>query len=391
MVRKGFSMALSSFNSNFVTKYSYNPKYSLDWDSFATEVTSFRTTHENDNPSTLNFQNVYWGDRALSISHVDGRILIGTYQAGTGTQTDRGSKIWRSDDKGQTWNLSKSFHQTNGVYSINHLTGDILLATTGGHSDDGEVWKSINKGNSWYNVSNISTHDAVYQTAYMGNGVTLFGSGYNNTDGEIWRSTNYGEQNTWTKVRDYNLPSGTIANHNVSQLCPLSDTIIIAVAHDNDQLLRSTDAGLTWSVISGVTPDASYLCNLGGGVVILSKRDVSGIRFYRSSDYGQNWSDLGTHLSAAGQTYWAGRTASSIFNLGNNNVICVTYIHGAPANGGALYLSNDNGQTWNSNPVFNPSAKTLLSPIIMDNDMFIAGRSNGDDPILYHIDIDDIT
>lgn len=110
--------------------------------------------------------------------------------------------------------------------------------------------------------------------------------------------------------------------------CYLGDNILLLGGYGGDR--RSTDGGLTWSVVTNEVFTLSY-CYLGGGIVLEYTYDS--IR--RSTDYGQTWSPVQSLSSSGVGLDFSNYNFSALPNGG----VIFGYKNGS-------YISTDYGQTW---------------------------------------------
>jgi hypothetical protein len=156
---------------------------------------------------------------------------------------------------------------------------------------------------------------------YLGGGIVLAGT---TAGGRIYRSTDYGL--SWTLVQQ--LDTETY----VYSLVYLGGGIVLAGTYPTGQVYRSTDYGLTWSLIQrlGTETYVWSLVYLGSGIVLAGTATTGQI--YRSTDYGLTWS-LIRRLDTE-------KYVMSLVYLGSGIVLAGT------ATTGQIYRSTDYGLTW---------------------------------------------
>ena len=103
----------------------------------------------------------------------------------------------------------------------------------------------------------------------------------------------------------------------------------ILFATTNQGLYKSVNNGNNWSLVSALSANPTYGFISVGNTLFVG-RGNNGI--YSSSDGGSNWTNSSVGLPL-------GSTVSSFDTL-NGNILAVTSMYG-------LFLSNDNGLTWN--------------------------------------------
>ncbi|MBI1836598.1 MAG: T9SS type A sorting domain-containing protein [Flavobacteriia bacterium] len=164
------------------------------------------------------------------------------------------------------------------VYTVEQsLSNDQLVyvgtATAG-------VWKSINKGQSWQLVTKNIMVNSVYSVAMdpLDNNIVYFGE----EDGTIWKTIDGGI--TWAKT-------GNIAFQNASKW--IRDLKIIGVntllAATNSGLFRSIDGGVNWTSVHVGEHMEIELNPSDYQVIYTVKLSGTKTEFYKSLDNGQTW------------------------------------------------------------------------------------------------------
>lgn len=182
----------------------------------------------------------------------------------------------------------------------------------------------------------LGTEIEVVSLLHLGNGICMAGTAYL---GQIYRSTDYGL--TWSLVQ--RLGGATV----IYDLEYLGGGICLASVYPNAEIYRSTDYGLTWSFVQTIAgpsanPYARCLAYLGNGIVIAGTSAVTA-DIWRSIDYGATFVFV--------QTLGAQIGTSSMAYLGNG--ICVVAT-GIPPQ---IWRSVDYGIIW-----------TLAQALLGDND-----------------------
>lgn len=169
-------------------------------------------------------------------------------------------------------------------------------------SAGGGVWKTTNGGTSWTPTSDkwpilYTSSVAVHPT---NSNLILAGTGdsegfFQHFGNGIMRSTDGGAN--WTAVGSVNMQISCI---NKIKFDPSNPNIVLALGSDgysnNDSLYRSTDAGLTWTVVtSGLSVnvrDWNDLDRSTGGTYYLVGTDDGATKgyIYKSTNQGASWS-----------------------------------------------------------------------------------------------------
>ena len=254
-------------------------------------------------------------------------------------------KIWRLTD-----NLIPFGAQS---LALNTDTGTLITVTA-----SNRIYRSTDGGNNFTEVANITGMNVHIGSLRYGNGVFMFGARAGQSGAGYYRSADDGQ--TWTKMgtqiihSDVEWCGGDIwlgGNGNtVSQLSYIyrstdngatfqtvnlgfsglkfgrriiakpTDRNIVVLASD-DKTIRSTDAGLTWSVVDDAAANA---LNTDGAGIWLKAMNAS---LKRSTDDGQTWQGLTPNIAVntSGYMYFDSETGAWI--TGN-------------------YVSFDAGDTW---------------------------------------------
>ncbi len=236
----------------------------------------------------------------------DGSIVL---MGGTEADGNTGDKndVWRSTDNGSTWTQQTAGAGWTGRFgqsSVAMADGSIVLM--GGYGGPGilfnDVWRSTDKGKTW-NMVNTSVPGWTARTwhssvALPDGSIVLMGG----TDGygvrnDTWRSTNKGA--TWTRMNASSGWRGRVAQSSVV----LPDGSIVLMGGGGtggfkNDVWRSTDKGKTWALMTAqanwtardmqssvVMPDGSIVVT--GGWDGTNKNDV-----WRSTDKGTTWTKV---------------------------------------------------------------------------------------------------
>jgi photosystem II stability/assembly factor-like uncharacterized protein len=257
--------------------------------------------------------------------------------AGDGTLfAATGAVLERSDDGGQNWmylsSLPSGFEVTALAVSPNFATDRVLLV--GGNYASKQLLRSIDKGKTWQIVFDGSTIEGASDVAAI-----AFSPNFASDKtvyawlqyGGLIRSTDGGQ--TWSLVSNDK-------NDAVAQTLALSpDGRHLYLGALYGGLYVSADGGQTWQDLTGNIPDErtwSSALAFGSGNTLLLGTDIG---VYRSLDGGQNWSHASAGLPLdPNQNKPAGVRAVAFSD---------PRLYAALTQGG-LYVSDDQGQTWHS-------------------------------------------
>ena len=206
-------------------------------------------------------------------------------------------------------------------------------------SDYGDTWQQKASSLNWFKIA--MSADGKYQTA----------STYNTPFGYLYTSDNYG--NTWTQI-----PTNETS---IQDIAMSSDgKIQIFVRYTTSEYKISRDYGKTWtngtvnstSGVKGVaiSSDGKYITIVGAG---------GSDRIYTSSNYGLNWTTIGS----------IGTWNSVTMSADGKFQAAVT------GGAGYVYISNDYGNTWTRKN--NAGSRPWLSISMSSDGKYIAATTNG--------------
>ena len=166
---------------------------------------------------------------------------------------------------------------------------------------------------------------------------------YLGTDGGVWRTTDGGQ--TWIPLTDDqpSLQIGALALDPTNPDIVYAGTTISNFFFGNlgAGILKSTDAGTTWTLLPGPLPTGPGLeasvwslavCPGDGNIVLAVDQSATAAAVYRSADGGNTWGQV-----VAPNMAWAGQV---LFDPSNGNIAYATL--------GGVYKSTDGGSTWTS-------------------------------------------
>jgi photosystem II stability/assembly factor-like uncharacterized protein len=242
-----------------------------------------------------------------------------------------------SNDGGKTWqtiNLGLNSTCVTAI-AVSPINPDIVVVETRGAADvaGGAIYKSINSGQSWQQTNNLGGFDLQY----------VNGSLYATTFYSLLKSDDFGT--TWLLVSNF------------TNLITASEVV------DNGQTIY---AGLWF-------PSPNYTVGIHGAYA----------EILRSSDFGASFTVIG-NFSAAQFNGLGPSISQIVVNPSNSSqvwtLISSPYIGGEEGNP-SIYISLDNGSTWNQFNTVNAGIATLSEPpqyFAFDpsdgNTMYIAGN-----------------
>jgi len=173
-------------------------------------------------------------------------------------------------------------------------------------------------------------------------------------NGGIWKTTNWLDSSpTWTEIT--NVPqilSLAVHEHDLVVFPGNSDIVLAAASGPDGGIMRSDDAGATWSYLANssfdfaefgaivVDPNVPNAQTLYVAVSAGSANFFLGSGLYKSTDGGANWMD-------AGFLVFSGHVSDLLeIQEGGQTVLYAADTENGQANGGKVYRSPDGGMTW---------------------------------------------
>lgn len=185
-------------------------------------------------------------------------------------------------------------------------------------------------------ATSIAVHPTDPNTVYLGTAA-----------GGLWKTTDSGT--TWTPLTDQqaSLAIGAVAidpNNPSTVFAGTGEPDFSTDSYYGQGLLKSTDAGATWTLIrtpfttGDTAPDFTAIAVQPGNSNIVLAANWAGL--YRSADGGNTWSAVLTPGGGGGAT-------AVMFDIKNSGVAYAGIGASASATG-SVYMSTDAGQTWTS-------------------------------------------
>lgn len=272
----------------------------------------------------------------------DGRVLCSTYKG-----------VFISDDLGETWRISKSSQNFNGVYSLTErLNGEILAVARFG------IIKSTDKGESWVSISNMA-----YLNDY---GAVIYESPVDSAlyfakSPSIYRSTDGGFN--WGVIWQGNIIDGFTINE--------FGWIYLSDRYNN--ILISRDNGNSFSILPvgiNFTYDLAYLFypdKHGGIYFMISNGPYSIVHFGNNqlTYIEDGWTDMPLGVTNVGDLVYKSGNCINLFDYSTKqsrqlscpgfvkdqfakNVVTKDNVWIANFSYLGIHRSNDAGKTWKS-------------------------------------------
>lgn len=220
-----------------------------------------------------------------------------------------GGQIARTSDGGETWTIiGGGIYDQTVIGMATSPGGSVVLA--GAFAQAGFLLRSITAGATWDNTGTRYTSPSfASEQVAIAIGST-----------QIVRSADAGQ--TWTVVYQ----PGTVSLTNTA----MASANVGLVVGDNGLILRTTDGGLNWGVVpSGITQRIRAVRCLTTTLCLADGNSVAGDGLIRSTDAGASWSPVSLQGFAAVRSI--ARVSDSIAIIADDN---------------GLQRSTDGGQSW---------------------------------------------
>jgi len=257
--------------------------------------------------------------------------------------------IYRSSDNGTTWEATLTRAQ-NDIGCLG-ARGD-SLAIVG--MQDGKILRTTDAGATW---STVYSYPGFFNgIAFIGADTVIAHGDQDNQGFMVARSTDAGA--TWTRITD--LPpqeqQGGYSNCVWSPCCSYGRTVWISLASNGRRILRTTDAGDSWSSWEidlgnapgglGATNTLTFVDDSVGYLVPSWSPpgvDYNMFRLHKTTDGGRTWSEP---IFPDPSIPDADESIASVSVLGGTDSL---FVVGAqwPESRPLAYCSPDGGQSWN--------------------------------------------
>ncbi len=293
---------------------------------------------------------------AIAIDPTNSNIIYaGTGEGNLSRDSFSGMGILKSTDGGKSWaNLASDtflgLSFSNLIIDPNTpktLYASIANGISGGNSSvpttrDPGIYKSTDGGVSWDNILKVGSPEfasAVDIEMDKTNTSVLYSSFFNKG---VFKTTDAGQ--SWIQVEG-GLPSEAASRIDIG-IAPSNPNIIYASAgqanaRDLLNIYKSTNGGLSWSIVS--KPPESVFGNICqcfyDNIITVDPTDPNivyygGVTLYKSINGGQSWGDVATNMHPDFH-------AITINSSSSGKQIYV-------GNDGGVWSSSDEGQSWNN-------------------------------------------
>ncbi len=335
--------------------------------------------------------------------------------------------VQKSIDGGASWDTSLFVNGSSGIMSITMDPNDPNILYAGSTGKQGEVYKTINGGSTWsklneqftmltvWGQAQLIVHptnpDIAYATSWLGGTWKTSNAGFtweelenapasgtsisvnaanpdilfisDRTDPIIWKSIDGG--NDWTKCIDFSQYGALLAMRVFS-----ADTIVYASTFSHGlrdgKIYKSIDLGNTWTDASASLPKGVLDINIDTKNTdnIYVTTNINGS--FKSTDGGQSWQkmngfpDIGAYdieidhqnqnvLFAAGR---GGSLPDWFTQMSGDNPTGIVFTDTS-----GIYMSTDNGLTWNSLLTTHGSCRTIRQHPTNSNLLYAIDTKDG--------------
>lgn len=281
-------------------------------------------------------------------------------------------------------NITPNSTVSGGVQSIALSPTNASIAVVA--TTNGGLWRTSDAGSTWTPVAETNTTFTSLAFGAVGYDVTNssvlvagYGrfssfSGAGGAQGGMLRSTDGGV--TWASING----AGAFnpKQHQITSVYAAGNTIVAATSFadvsnnfGNIGLIRSTDGGVNWSLVSGNAPGnapnglpGGYVLGMAGARIGGNDILLAGTQFattngiYRSTDGGATWALTN---NAALNTLFTGNNVQNIkFAFGAGNTAWAAIVTGGVVSG--IFRSTDNGATWSASSLDTTVGGNTLNP-----------------------------
>jgi photosystem II stability/assembly factor-like uncharacterized protein len=242
------------------------------------------------------------------------------------------NSIIHSVNKGKTWSKLNTYPEELPVFTISNNKENIYVGTFNG------VMYSLNNGINWIEIKEGLPKSAIIKIGFLNN--YIFAS---TADSGVFRTSL--ESQRWIEVG----PDGDGAYFNM-----LGVAEPYVFAYNNVSLFRSSDAGENWTFVKElntnfIASNSKYLFADDHG------------QLYRSVDLGMNWENINRSLPEIGVT---------AISANDSILVAGTY-------GRGLYISKDNGNTWNKFSIEPNDTTVKITSVAVNDSSILVGTDLG--------------
>ncbi len=233
------------------------------------------------------------------------------------------NRIFKSTDGGVTWKSAENVYAN--TLAIDPTNSSMVYASWGAYQ--GKTYKSQDGGQTWQVISDASTLLAYHGLTSIVIDPSAPSIVYGVTPGYLLKSIDGGK--SWNRIRDSDSGLSSLLIHP-------ADTSTLYLGDHNADVDKSTDGGITWSIL-GVIYNEPYdvrpLVMDPTNPQILYARVANGI--FKSTNGGQQWIDISEGLPLPPY----GQYTSLAIDPSNPSVVYAGLADGA-------YRSPDAGANW---------------------------------------------
>ncbi len=236
------------------------------------------------------------------------------------------------------WKITANLDSALYVHCLIETRNGALYAGTGPF---GKVYTSTDKGRKWLKTATLPDARKVYTLLETPEGDVYAGT---YPKGDVFKTTDAGL--TWTAAAD--IPNATT----VSKLISGKNNILYAAVYPSDDLeqgyiFKTTNRGVSWQALS-VVPDVvggvRTLCQTASGTLVAGCYSGSSA-VYLSSDQGLTWNQISLPIYQARREEWS--QICFVKETAPGTLFAGGWTHGS-GQGGYVWKSSNGGMSWDT-------------------------------------------
>lgn len=284
------------------------------------------------------------GARVYDLQRVNSNIWAGT---------DAG--LFISSNEGQSWNLAGFLPPQSEVRKIFRRGEEIMLAVASVNLTVPSIvnayhyyfYRSVDNGENWLSydlpVGNVSIENFGERIKFFRIGTSIFFKNrydFNEHRFDLFRSDNNGA--TWQRI----------ITPNVSLIAGDAERLLIA--NSGSTYLSDTN-GETWQLLDDIGTYRDLFVE--GNRIFVDSQDE---QLYISENLGQSWTIIQTPGGYGSSTRWVRGNSGKLYHLNR-----------------AVYVSEDNGYTWDTLNNLVPNTSFLTDVVELSNGELLVGMEDG--------------
>lgn len=288
-----------------------------------------------ENQTTQNNSSICFETTFLSTNIQDGFISVFFLNGKDGFVTSYNGGIYKTIDSAKTWNSLNSttnlpirdicFLNSNNGFAVG---GENSCVGTGCIPPGGFILRTQDAGQTWNKIFTPSNKLEITSISFINNLI-----GFCVGDNVIYKTIDGGQ--TWTENQIINL-GGKMMKIRFSN----NQNGFIACLFD--KILKTTDGGNSWQIISPNKNSGYYSLSLSDGINYVSGQG----KILKSVDNGISWYELVNSPSDIFDIHFISKDIGYAFGRGNYSGGNFGYSYGS------MYCTDNGGNSWNGNGDF---------------------------------------